>query len=61
MDESKIAVIGKDNVGGASTWTRATWTAHRPRHWRLEALGYLNIQLGYMLTMGTQIGFTLVR
>jgi 8-hydroxy-5-deazaflavin:NADPH oxidoreductase len=27
----------------------------------LEALGYLNIQLGYMLKMGTQIGFTLVR
>jgi hypothetical protein len=27
----------------------------------LEALGYLNIQLGYMLTTGTQIGFTLVR
>jgi 8-hydroxy-5-deazaflavin:NADPH oxidoreductase len=26
----------------------------------LEALGYLNIQLGYMLGMGTQIGFKLV-
>jgi len=27
----------------------------------LEALGYLNIQLGYMQKMGTRIGFTLVR
>jgi hypothetical protein len=26
----------------------------------LETLGYLNIQLGYMLKMGTQIGFKLV-
>jgi len=26
----------------------------------LESLGYLNIQLGYMLKMGTQIGFKLV-
>ena len=27
----------------------------------LEPLGYLNIQLGYVLAMGTQIGFKLVR
>jgi predicted dinucleotide-binding enzyme len=27
----------------------------------LETLGYLNIQLGYMLKMGTQIGFKLIR
>ncbi len=26
----------------------------------LEALGYLNIQLGYMLKMGTEIGFKLI-
>lgn len=26
----------------------------------LESLGYLNIQLGYMLKMGTQIGFQLI-
>ena len=26
----------------------------------LEALGYLNIQLGYMLNMGTEIGFKLI-
>ncbi len=26
----------------------------------LETLGYLNIQLGYMLKMGTEIGFKLV-
>jgi hypothetical protein len=26
----------------------------------LEALGHLNIQLGYLPTMGRQIGFTLV-
>jgi hypothetical protein len=27
----------------------------------LEALGYLNIQLGFMQKMGTNIGFKLVR
>lgn len=27
----------------------------------IEALGYLNIQLGYVLGMGTQIGFKLLR
>jgi len=27
----------------------------------LEPLGYVNIQLGYVLGMGTQIGFKLVR
>ncbi|HRR27108.1 MAG TPA: hypothetical protein P5300_10465, partial [Acidobacteriota bacterium] len=26
----------------------------------LEALGYLNIQLGYLLGMGTEIGFKLI-
>jgi predicted dinucleotide-binding enzyme len=43
--------IGFDAVD-AGPLTNARW---------LEALGYLNIQLGYMLKMGTQIGFTLVR
>jgi 8-hydroxy-5-deazaflavin:NADPH oxidoreductase len=42
--------IGFDAVD-AGPLTNARW---------LEALGYLNIQLGYMLKMGTQIGFTLV-
>jgi predicted dinucleotide-binding enzyme len=27
----------------------------------LEALGYFNIQLGYMLKMGPEIGFKLIR
>jgi hypothetical protein len=27
----------------------------------LEAFGYFNIQLGYMLKMGPQIGFKLLR
>ena len=43
--------MGFDSVD-AGPLTNARW---------LEALGYLNIQLGYMQQMGTQIGFTLVR
>jgi hypothetical protein len=42
--------IGFDPVD-AGPLTNARW---------LEALGYLNIQLGFMVKMGTNIGFTLV-
>jgi len=41
--------IGFDSVD-AGPLKNARW---------LEALGYLNIQLGYMLKMGTEIGFKL--
>ncbi len=43
--------IGFDSVD-AGPLKNARW---------IEALGYLNIQLGYMLKMGTDIGFKLVR
>ena len=43
--------IGFDSVD-AGPLRNARW---------LETLGYFNIQLGYMLKMGTQIGFKLVR
>lgn len=42
--------IGFDSVD-AGPLKNARW---------LEALGYLNIQLGYMLKMGTEIGFKLI-
>jgi 8-hydroxy-5-deazaflavin:NADPH oxidoreductase len=42
--------IGFDSVD-AGPLKNARW---------LESLGYLNIQLGYMLKMGTQIGFKLI-
>jgi predicted dinucleotide-binding enzyme len=42
--------IGFDAVD-AGPLTNARW---------LETLGYLNIQLGYMLQMGTEIGFKLI-
>jgi 8-hydroxy-5-deazaflavin:NADPH oxidoreductase len=42
--------IGFDAVN-AGPLTNARW---------LETLGYLNIQLGYMLQMGTEIGFKLI-
>jgi predicted dinucleotide-binding enzyme len=42
--------IGFDSVD-AGPLRNARW---------LEALGYLNIQLGYMLKMGTEIGFKLI-
>lgn len=44
-------VIGFDPVD-AGPLTNARW---------LEALGYLNIQLGYFVKMGPEIGFKLVR
>ena len=43
--------IGFDPVD-AGPLTNARW---------LETLGYLNIQLGYMVKMGTDIGFALLR
>jgi len=43
--------IGFDPVD-AGPLTKAQW---------LETLGYLNIQLGYMVKMGTDIGFALLR
>lgn len=49
-----VLVMGRDigfDAVDAGPLQNARW---------LEALGYLNIQLGYMLKMGTKIGFKLV-
>ena len=65
----KVAIIGKGNVGGAlGRGLRGAGYGVRPvdagpvtNARSLEALGYFNIQLGYMLKMGPEIGFKLIR
>lgn len=52
--KNQVLALGKD-IGfdsvDAGPLKNARW---------LETLGYLNIQLGYMLKMGTEIGFKLI-
>ena len=52
--KDKVVALGRDigfNSVDAGPLKNARW---------LEALGYLNIQLGFMLKMGTEIGFKLI-
>jgi predicted dinucleotide-binding enzyme len=52
--KASVSTLGRDlgfDAVDAGPLTNARW---------LESLGYLNIQLGYMLKMGPEIGFVLV-
>lgn len=72
--EAKIGIIGKGNVGSAPqrglaraghevrTTGKDSGDAGQLRNARwLEALGYLNILLGYVQKLGPDIGFRVVR